>query len=151
MRILILCTGNSCRSQMAETFLQSFDEKLEVFSAGTKPEKEIHPLTIKVMNEIGFNLRKQKPENVNKYINKEFDFVITVCDDALALCPVFTGTVKNKIHIGFEDPAQVSGNYETILTKFREVRDKIKKAFLEFYLSEIKPRLLDNKNGEQRK
>ncbi len=137
MKILILCTGNSCRSQMAEVFLQSFDKNLEVYSAGTNPADKIHPLTKKVMAELGFNLNGKKPVNVDNYLAEEFDYVITVCDDALASCPVFSGKVKRKLHMGFEDPAKASGSDIAVLNKFREIRDKIKREFYNFYKTEI--------------
>lgn len=137
-RILILCTGNSCRSQMAEGFLKSFDENLEVYSAGTKPSTQVHPKAIQVMNEIGIDLSKNYPKHSDQFINDELDFVITVCDNAKESCPVFLGKVGKQLHIGFEDPADATGTEEEILRVFRRIRDKIKKDFYEFYLKEIK-------------
>ncbi len=133
MRILVLCTGNSCRSQMAETFLKSFDKKLEVFSAGTNPEEKVHPKAIQVMKEIGISLDGQKPKLVDDFIKESFDYVITVCDNAKETCPVFIGKVKHQIHIGFEDPAEATGTDEEILNKFREIRDKIRDRFYKSY------------------
>ena len=132
-RILILCTGNSCRSQMAEGFLKSFDPELEVFSAGTKPAENVNINAVAVMNEIGIDLSKYEPENVTKYLDQSFDYVITVCDNAKETCPIFVGKVKNRIHIGFEDPADAKGTSEEIITIFRKVRDEIKKEFYNFY------------------
>lgn len=133
MKILILCTGNSCRSQMAEGFLKSFDNKLEVFSAGTNPSGEVHPKAIQVMSEVGIDLSKNNPKSVNEFLDKEFDHVITVCDGAKESCPVFTGKVKHRQHIGFEDPAEVTGTEEFILSEFRRIRDEIKRDFERFY------------------
>ncbi len=133
IKILILCTGNSCRSQMAEVFLKSFDSGLEVYSAGTNPSNEVHPKTIQVMEELGFDLSNNKSENVSKYLDIPFDYVITVCDGAKESCPVFTGQVKHRLHIGFDDPAEATGTEQEILNEFRIVRDLIRKRFFEFY------------------
>ena len=137
MNILILCTGNSCRSQMAEGFLKSFDTTLNVYSAGTKPAFEVHPIAIKVMKEVDIDLSESKPESVSKFLNDEFDFVITVCGDAKESCPLFIGNVKHSIHIGFDDPADTTGTIDEILREFRRIRDEIKKDFFEFYKGNI--------------
>jgi len=137
MRILVLCTGNSCRSQIAEAFLKSFDAKMEVYSAGTIPTEHVNPYAIKIMNEIGIDINKNKPKNVEEFLNQEFDYVITVCDGAKETCPMFTGRVKNRIHIGFEDPADAKGTDEEIMKVFRKVRDEIKDEFYKFYKSII--------------
>lgn len=137
MNILILCTGNSCRSQMAEGFLKSFDATLNVYSAGTKPAFEVHPIAIKVMKELNIDLSENKPEAVSKFLNDKFDFVITVCSDAKESCPMFTGNVKHRIHIGFDDPADTLGNMDEIIKEFRSIRDEIKKDFFEFYKENI--------------
>ncbi len=131
--ILILCTGNSCRSQMAEGFLKSFNSKLEVFSAGTKPSNEVHPKAVQVMAEIGINLTENQPENASQFLERNFDFVITVCGNAKESCPVFSGKVKKQLHIGFEDPADATGTEDEILDESRKIRDKIKEAFTKFY------------------
>ncbi|MCK5079061.1 MAG: arsenate reductase ArsC [Bacteroidales bacterium] len=133
MKILILCTGNSCRSQMAEGFLRSFDATLEVFSAGTHPEKEINPRTVIVMNELGIDMRGNKPKQVDIYASADFDYVITVCDDAKERCPVFAGDVKHRLHIGFEDPANARGTDEEVLPVYRKIRDEIRERFSDFY------------------
>ena len=138
MKILILCTGNSCRSQMAEGYLKSFDESMEVFSAGTKPSSQVHPNAIKVMLEEGIDLRNNQPSSVEEFLTEEFDYVITVCGGAKESCPVFTGKVKNRLHIGFEDPAEVTGTEEFILSEFRRIRDEIKRDFGKFYNEQIK-------------
>lgn len=133
MRILILCTGNSCRSQMAEGFLKSFDPGLEVFSAGTHPEKEVNPFAIEVMREAGIDIGTNQPESVDQFVHQSFDYVITVCDGAREVCPVFTGTVKHRLHIGFEDPAKIRGTNSFILSEYRRIRDEIQGGFSEFY------------------
>jgi len=139
MRILILCTGNSCRSQMAEGFLNSFDQRISAFSAGTNPSEKVHPKAIQVMSEIDIDISHGKPENVNKYIEQSFDYVITVCDNARETCPVFIGDVKEQLHIGFEDPAEVTGTEEEILSEFRRIRDEIKHDFYKFYKEKLFP------------
>jgi arsenate reductase len=136
-KILILCTGNSCRSQMAEGFLKSFDKNLEVYSAGTKPADKVNPRAIQVMKEIGIDISTGVPEDVNKYINQSFDYVITVCDNAKETCPVFIGKVGKQLHIGFDDPAEATGTEEEILSVFRKVRDEIKREF-EHFLNKVK-------------
>ncbi len=124
---------------MAEGFLKSIDKDLKVFSAGTIPAKNINSNAVNVMRETGIDISNNVPEDVEKYLNHSFDFVITVCDNAKESCPVFTGDVKHKLHIGFEDPAEAQGTDEQILNTFRKVRDQIKKSFYIFYLTEIIP------------
>ena len=138
MRILILCTGNSCRSQMAHGFLQSFDRIIEVYSAGTNPGKEVNPKAIEVMAEVGIDISMNTPESVNKYLRDSWDYVITVCDDANETCPFFPGEVKHRLHIGFEDPSHATGTYEHIMSEFRRVRDEIKVKFNNLYTTQIK-------------
>lgn len=132
-RILILCTGNSCRSQMAEGFLKSFDDNLEVYSAGTNPAHKVSSHAIKAMNEIGIDISSSQPEDVDKYLDQSFDYVITVCDNAKETCPVFMGNVRHNLHIGFEDPADAEGTEEEVMGVFRKVRDQIKDRFYKFY------------------
>jgi len=133
MKILILCTGNSCRSQMAEAFLKSFDENLMVYSAGTNPSDQVHPLAVRVMDEISIDVSDGVPEDVEQYLDQQFDYVITVCDHARETCPVFSGEVKHQLHIGFEDPAEATGTEEEKLAVFRRVRDEIREEFRKFY------------------
>ena len=133
MKILILCTGNSCRSQMAEGFLKSFDQHLDVVSAGTAPSGQVHPKAIKAMAEKGIDISQNQPESVEKYLSKDFDYVITVCGGARESCPVFQGNVKHQIHIGFDDPAEATGSEEEVMSVFRRVRDEIEKDFKTFY------------------
>ncbi|MFO7524679.1 MAG: arsenate reductase ArsC [Ignavibacteriaceae bacterium] len=125
-KILILCTGNSCRSQMAEGFLTSFDKNLEVFSAGTKPAERVNPFAVKAMKEIGIDISNGIAEDVDKYLPQSFDYVITVCDNAKETCPVFMGDVKHRLHIGFDDPADAVGTEEEVMPVYRRVRDEIK-------------------------
>jgi len=134
VKILILCTGNSCRSQMAQGFLQSFSEALSVYSAGTEPAKEVHPLAIKTMAEAGIDISKNVPARVDDYLDREWDYVITVCDQANESCPLFTGKVKHRLHMGFEDPAKATGSREEVEQVFQNIRDQIKKTFYRFYL-----------------
>ncbi len=138
MEILILCTGNSCRSQIAEGFLKSFDKTLDVFSAGTFPAGKISSKAAQVMNEIGIDISGNFPKNVNEFINEEWDYVITVCNDANETCPVFTGKVKHRLHIGFEDPSKANGSEKFILSEFRRIRDEIKERFFKFYKDDLK-------------
>jgi len=133
MKILVLCTGNSCRSQMAEAFLKELDPRLDVVSAGTKPSEKVHPLTVKVMDEAGIDLSANFPKNVSLFLREAFDYVITVCDGAKESCPLFTGKVKERRHIGFVDPAEAVGTDEEILRIFRDVRDQIRDAMGDFY------------------
>jgi arsenate reductase (thioredoxin) len=123
---------------MAEGFLKSFDPELIVYSAGTNPSSLVHPLAIKVMAEAGIDISEYYTKNVNQLLHKSFDYVITVCDNAKNECPVFIGNVKNRLHIGFEDPASAEGTEKEILFVFRSVRDDIKQEFYNFYTSEIK-------------
>ncbi len=132
-KILILCTGNSCRSQMAEGFLNYFDSNLHVRSAGTAPTGQVNPNAIKIMHEIKIDISDGVPENVDIYINEEWDYVITVCGHANETCPTFSGKVNQRLHIGFDDPADATGTDEEILAEFRLVRDEIERDFKKFY------------------
>jgi arsenate reductase len=123
---------------MAEGFLKSFDDNLDVHSAGTGPSDQVHPKAIEVMNEVGIDLSTNYPKNVDHFLDRPFDFVITVCDNARETCPIFTGSVKENLHIGFDDPADATGSEEEILAVFRRVRDEIKRDFREFYINHIK-------------
>jgi len=136
-KILILCTGNSCRSQMAEGFLKSLDKNLVVFSAGTKPAEKINQFAVKAMQEVGIDISSGIAENVDKYLTQSFDYVITVCDNAKETCPVFIGDVKHRLHIGFDDPADAVGSQKEIMLVYRRVRDEIKKEFYDFYQKEL--------------
>jgi arsenate reductase len=122
---------------MAEGFLKSFDDNLEVHSAGTGPSDKVHPKAVEVMNEVGIDLSKNYPKNVDQFLNRPFDYVITVCDNARETCPVFTGAVEHNLHIGFDDPADATGSEEEVLAVFRRVRDEIQRDFGEFYKGKI--------------
>lgn len=135
--ILILCTGNSCRSQMAEGFLKSFDSVLAVHSAGTNPSSQVHPKAIRVMKEIGIDISGGYPKNVDRFLDRAFDYVITVCDNAKETCPVFMGEVKETLHIGFDDPAEATGSEEEILSEFRRIREEIRERFQQFYQERV--------------
>ena len=138
MKILILCTGNSCRSQMAHGFLQSFDPTITVCSAGTEPAKQINAKAAVVMKEAGVDITAHYPKMVDQYIDEEWDYVITVCDHANETCPMFNGKVKHRLHLGFEDPSHVTGSDAFIWSEFRRVRDLIKQRFFDFYSNTMK-------------
>jgi len=138
MRVLILCTGNSCRSQMAEGFLKHWYPDWEVFSAGTNPSSKIHPKAIKVMEELDIKIGNGYPKDVDLFKMQSFDFVITVCDNAKETCPIFMGKVENTVHIGFEDPAEARGTEEKIWEAFRRIRDEIYLQFDQFFKNAIR-------------
>lgn len=138
MRVLILCTGNSCRSQMAHGFLQSLDRNLDVYSAGTKPAEQVNTKAVEVMNEVGIDISFHTPKSVEVYLNDEWDYVITVCGGAKESCPMFVGNVKQRLHIGFDDPSDAVGAEEFVMSEFRRVRDEIRQRFYEFYETQIK-------------
>ncbi len=137
-RVLFLCTGNSARSQMAEAFLRKFGgEKYEAHSAGLEP-KELHPLTIQVMNEVGIDVSGQRSKGVGEYLGKLlFQHLITVCDDADKNCPTSWPGISNRMHWSFEDPAAFDGSDEEKLAKFRQIRDRIEER-IEGWLTEQK-------------
>lgn len=137
-RVLILCTGNSCRSQMAEGFLKSFDSELEVFSAGTSPAARVHPRAMAVMKEAGIDISAHSPKSVDQFLSLPFDYVVTVCDNAKEQCPVFSGNVKHRLHIGFDDPSEAFGTDESVMAEFRRVRDEIREGFMRLYSDTIK-------------
>ncbi len=130
-KVLFLCTGNSCRSQMAEAFLRvKAPDKFEAFSAGVNPTF-INSSTIEVMSEIGIDISGQYSKSVNEYLDKDFEYVVTVCDNAKKICPVFYAKHK-KIHWNLPDPAQIQGTREKRLEAFRRVRDKIEEKITQF-------------------
>lgn len=132
VKVLILCTGNSCRSQMAQGFLQSMDSRLEVHSAGTRPSSRVNPRAVEVMNEVGIDLSSHTPKTVDIYLNETWDYVITLCGGANESCPAFIGKVGQRLHIGFDDPSDAQGSEEFIMSEFRCVRDEIQQGFAEF-------------------
>jgi arsenate reductase len=137
MKVLILCTGNSCRSQMAQAFLQSFDKSLKVYSAGTEPAKAVNPFAIQVMTEVGIDISQNTPKNVSQFLGEEWDYVIIVCGGANETCPAFIGKVKHRWHLGFDDPAEAIGTDDERILVFRKVRDEINEGFKAFYTSQI--------------
>lgn len=141
MKVLILCTGNSCRSQMAEGFLQALNPRLVVRSAGTNASGIINPDAVRVMAEVGIDISAHRSESVDLYIDEDWDYVITVCGGAKETCPVFQGNVKHRLHIGFNDPSEATGTQDFIDREFVRVRDEINVAFSDFYLHQIEPQL----------
>src|SRR5258708_4621947 len=137
-RILVLCTGNSARSQMAAAFLKSFDARLQVYSAGTAPAARINPHAVQVMREVSIDISGGTPTSVKQFVNQSFDYVITVCDDADKNCPNFTGKVGKRVHIGFPDPAAATGSDAEVMAAFRQVRDDIRTKFTDFYQHTIR-------------
>lgn len=132
MKILIICTGNTCRSQMAAGFLKNKYIDWDIFSAGTEAEEKVNPFAIEVMKEINIDISSEKPERIENYLGKDFDYVFTVCDEAKEICPVFTGIVKHNIHTGFEDPANATGTNKEVLPIYRKVRNQIIDTFDKF-------------------
>lgn len=124
LRVLFLCTANSCRSQMAEGWARVLHPgKIEAFSAGTRPS-QVNPLAREVMQEAGVDLSVQRSKHLNEFLGQPFDCVITLCDDARETCPVFPGA-KKRVHVGFPDPAAATGSAPEVLDQFRRVRDQI--------------------------
>jgi arsenate reductase len=127
--ILILCTGNSCRSHLAEGILRAAaGDLVEVHSAGSKPAGYVHPKAIEVMREIGIDISGHRSKHMEEFLDQQIDTVITVCGNADQACPMFPGQV-NRFHWGFDDPAHATGTDEEILAEFRRVRDEIKLVF----------------------
>jgi arsenate reductase len=127
--VLVLCTGNSCRSHMAEGILRAASKgAFEVASAGSKPAGYVHPLAIKALAEIGIDISQHTSKHMNDFLNRKVETVITVCGNADQACPVFPGQL-NRYHWPFSDPAHAPGNEEEQMTVFREVRDQIRRVF----------------------
>jgi arsenate reductase (thioredoxin) len=130
-RVLFLCTGNSCRSQMAEGWLRHLaGDRFEVASAGTRPAG-LHPDAVLVMREAGVDIAEHRSKSVSEFLQQPFEFVITVCDSAKEACPYFPGKVQ-RLHWSFPDPAASSGTYEERLAVFRQVRDQIADRIRDF-------------------
>ena len=129
-KVLILCTGNSCRSQMAESLLSYFSANTKVYSAGTKPEK-VNPFAIKVMAEIGIDISENTSNHVDEYTNIDFDYVFTVCDNAKEICPIYP-KAKQMIHHSFTDPADATGTDSEQLEVYIEVRNQLRDYFKDF-------------------
>jgi len=132
MKVLILCTGNSCRSQMGEAILKSINSDLEVVSAGTKIADNVHPFAVLAMEEIGIDISAHYPKMVDEFLSQGVDILISVCAGAKDACPAFVGAVGTRVHIGFDDPAYAVGSREDIMNEFRRVRDEIVRDFTEF-------------------
>ena len=131
-KVLFLCTGNSCRSQMAEGFLRERGgEEFAAYSAGTFPKEKTHPLAVKVMREKGIDISAQKPKSLNSFLHENWDAVITVCDNAKESCPVFR-QADQTIAWSFEDPADATGTEEEQLIIFRKIRDQIEQKINRF-------------------
>ena len=128
-RILILCTGNSARSQMAEALINARHQFWHAESAGTQPADRVNPYALRALDEIGIQSADAKPKHVRQFIGAPFDLVITVCDDANENCPVWLGQGR-RIHIGFPDPAKATGTDEEILAAFRQVRQAIERQIV---------------------
>lgn len=136
-RVLVLCTGNSCRSQMAEGWLKNFAaDKAEIFSAGVEAHG-LNPRAVTVMNEVGIDISRHTSKTVDDLETKEFDIVITVCDNARERCPYFPARVL-QLHQDFPDPAKATGTDEQILSQFRTVRDQIRIYCQAFVINHLK-------------
>lgn len=130
--VLILCTGNSCRSHMAEGILRHAARDLfEVRSAGSRPAGYVHPKAVSVMKEIGIDISGHESKHMDRFLDQNIDTVITVCGNADAACPTFPGQV-NRHHWGFDDPAHAEGTEEDVMAEFRRVRDQVKLVFEAF-------------------
>ena len=125
-----MCTGNSCRSQMAEGLLACFSADTKVYSAGTKPEK-VNPFAIKAMAQIGVDISKNNSNHVDEYTDIDFDYVFTVCDNAKEICPVYT-KAKHMIHQSFIDPTDAKGTDSEQLAVYVKVRDQLSEYFKDF-------------------
>jgi arsenate reductase len=130
-RVLILCTGNSCRSQMAEGFVNHLlAGRWEARSAGTRPAERVHPLAVKAMAEVAIDISGGRPEGVDRYLDEAWDLVVTVCDSAREACPTFPRPVE-RLHISFDDPAEAEGSEDEKGAVFRRVRDEIRERLVE--------------------
>ena len=136
-RILFLCTGNSCRSQMADGIINyDFAGHIEAFSAGTEPHG-LNPKAVEVMAEIGIDISVNSSDHLDHFEGQAFDYVITLCGDANEKCPLFVGGVE-RIHIGFDDPPRATGNDEQVMVVYRRVRDEIRAQLGAFFRNELK-------------
>jgi arsenate reductase len=136
--ILVLCTGNSCRSQIAEGYLRLFaGDKATIYSAGIETHG-VNPKAIQVMAEDGVDISHHTSNNVDEYVNIPFDYVITVCDNANEACPFFPGNVE-RFHQNFPDPAKATGDADQVMNEFRKVRDLIKAYSKSFIANQLKP------------
>lgn len=144
--LLILCTGNSCRSHLAEGILRTAaGDLVEVASAGSNPAGYVHPKSIEVMKEIGIDISGHHSKHMNEFLDRSVDTVITVCGNADQACPMFPGQL-HRYHWGFDDPAHAIGTEEEILNEFRRVRDQIKLVFEAYAAGLRHPTLLKSKS-----
>jgi len=135
-KVLFLCTGNSCRSQMADGLINhDFATQIEAFSAGTEPHG-LNPRAVQVMAELGIDISANSSDHLSKYEGQRFDYVITLCGDANEKCPLFFGGVK-RIHMGFDDPPKATGTDEEVLNVYRRVRDEIRQQLGDYFRSEL--------------
>ncbi|MFO7813648.1 MAG: arsenate reductase ArsC [Pelovirga sp.] len=135
-RVLFLCTGNSCRSQMADGLINhDFAGQIEAFSAGTEPHG-LNPKAVEVMAEVGIDISANSSDHISKYEGQSFDYVITLCGDANDKCPLFFGGVK-RIHIGFDDPPKATGSDEEVMNVYRRVRDEIRTQLGDYFRNEL--------------
>jgi len=133
-RVLFLCTGNSCRSQIAEGFLRSVGgDRFEAFSAGARPAGYVHPLAIRAMRELNIDISRHVSKSVDAFQGQSFDYLITLCDDAREACPTHAGAAK-QLHWGIDDPAQAPGDDEEVMANFSRVRDEIRRR-IELFLA----------------
>ncbi|HMR65561.1 MAG TPA: arsenate reductase ArsC [Anaerolineae bacterium] len=138
-KVLILCTGNSCRSQMAEGLINArLGPEFEAFSAGTRPSGYVHPKAIAAMAEFGIDLSHNESKNLEQFRGRYFDYIITVCDSAKEDCPVWLEQAGTRTHIGFDDPAEATGTEAEIMAEFRRIRDEIADRVLTFLRDEVK-------------
>ena len=135
-RVLFLCTGNSCRSQMADGIINhDFAGRIEAFSAGTEPHG-LNPKAVQVLAEIGIDISGDSSDHLSQYEGQSFDYVITLCGDANEKCPLFFGGVQ-RTHIGFDDPPKATGTEEDVLNVYRRVRDEIREQLSDFFRQEL--------------
>ena len=134
-KVLVLCTGNSCRSQMAESLLSYFSANTKVYSAGTKPEK-VNPFAVKAMAEMGIDISKKSSNHVDEYVNIDFDYVFSVCDNAKEICPIYP-KAKQMIHHSFTDPADATGTDSEQLEVYIQVRNQLSDYFKAFAKNEL--------------
>ncbi len=146
MKILFLCTGgNSCRSLMAEAFLQKLDKSLEVFSAGLHPDENTDPMAVAVMKEIGIDISKKKPKSYHEFEGMEFDYLITLCDGTKDKIDTVNIPAKHHIHLGFEDPRKAYCTEEQLTYLYRDIRDEIRNELDYFYAHVLLNELSDKK------
>jgi arsenate reductase len=139
LRVLFLCTGNSCRSHMAEGWLRHLaGERYESLSAGAKPAGYVHPLAVKVMAEVGVDISGHRSKSIDEFAGQSLDVLITVCDNARESCPTFAGA-KKMLHWSFDDPAHATGNDEEKMAVFRRVRDEIRQRIADWLETQTNP------------